>query len=93
MVEHLEEDLGIPMFDAKSSEHIREEYDHAAKVISSHNEFIEMLEKPSNPYTKIQLVDKEKYLLRELPILSETFEEMTKQIKDLAEHETNIYYR
>jgi hypothetical protein len=93
VVEHLEEDLGIPMFDAKSSEHIREEYDHAAKVISSHNEFIDMLEKPSNPYIKIQLVDKEKYLLKALPILTETFEETTKEIKDLAEHETNIYYR
>jgi hypothetical protein len=93
VVEHLEIDLGIPMFDAKSYGHIKDEYDHAAKVIDSHNDFVERLEEPKNVYIKTRLANKETYQLKKLPILPEVFQEMTKAITDLAEAETKIFYR
>lgn len=43
-------------------------------------------------FLKTELVNKEKYLLKALPILPEQRDELVNQIKDLAEHEINALY-
>jgi hypothetical protein len=93
VVEQIESLLdGVSLFDQVSYKRIKQEYDYAEKLIDFHNERLNKLETDSALYPNTELVDKEKYLLKRLPISTEERDNIIKIIKDRVQHETGLIY-
>jgi hypothetical protein len=89
----LEQELeGLPLFDTKSWANITELWEQIDKFVDQHNEFIESFEqKESTMFCKAELVDKEQYLIKPKPPEQSLVDQLVKDIKELADQETNAY--
>lgn len=91
IIQKVEAELDIPIFDEKTYARIQGYWTQTEKFISDHNRFIESLEKRGED--KIILTDKEQYLLQIIPPGSDFVEQWVQDIKSMTEAELSKFTR